>query len=60
MTQTGIASILHAGVAMTTLALSAAAAVEEADTWGGRKEHPAIVNPVLGDEPGSVLSLRGE
>ena len=29
-------------------------------TWGGRKEHPAVVNPVLGNEPGSVLSLRGE
>ena len=33
---------------------------EEASTWGGRLEHPAIVNPVLGDEQGSVLSLRGE
>lgn len=60
MMQGSIAFILHAGVAMATLARSAAAAVEEADTWGGRKEHPAIVNPVLGDEPGSVLSLRGE
>ena len=29
-------------------------------TWGGRKEHPAVVNPVLGNELGSVLSLRGE
>ena len=29
-------------------------------TWGGREEHPAVVNPVLGNEPGSVVSLRGE
>ena len=29
-------------------------------TWGGREEHPAVVNPVLGNEAGSVLSLRGE
>ncbi len=34
---------------------------EEHDlTWGGRREHPAVVNPVLGNESGSVLSLRGE
>ena len=39
-----------------------AAALPEAEgdlTWGGRKEHPAVVNPVLGNEPGSVLSGRG-
>ena len=29
-------------------------------TWGGRTEHPAVVNPVLGNEEGSVVSLRGE
>ena len=29
-------------------------------TWGGREEHPAVVNPVLGNELGSVVSLRGE
>ena len=29
-------------------------------TWGGREEHLAVVNPVLGNEPGSVISLRGE
>ena len=35
--------------------------VKELDlTWGGRKEHPAVVNPVLENESGSVLSLRGE
>ena len=39
---------------------SALPGIEEDDVWGGRKEHPAVVNPVLGDEAGSVLSLRGE
>ena len=34
--------------------------IEEDDVWGGRKEHPAVVNPVLGDDSGSVISLRGE
>jgi hypothetical protein len=29
-------------------------------TWGGRKAHPAVVNPVMGNEEGSVVSLRGE
>ena len=33
---------------------------EVACVWGGRKEHLAVVNPVAGNEPGSVLSLRGE
>ena len=40
-----------------------AAALPEAEgdlTWGGRKAHPAVVNPVMGNEEGSVLSLRGE
>ena len=29
-------------------------------TWGGRGEHLAVVNPVMGIEEGSVISLRGE
>ncbi|MBQ7189414.1 MAG: hypothetical protein IJR99_08385 [Kiritimatiellae bacterium] len=29
-------------------------------TWGGIEEHPAVVNPVLGNEPGRCVSLRGE
>ena len=33
---------------------------EEADTWGGRREHPAVVNPVLGDDGERVISLRGD
>ena len=38
-----------------------AAALPEAEgdlTWGGRKAHPAVVNPVTGNEAGSVISLR--
>ena len=49
-----------APVVSAPVALPAALAVEEADTWGGRREHPAVVNPVAGDEPGAVVSLRGE
>lgn len=30
------------------------------ETWGGRKAHPAVVNPILGYEPGTVVSLAGE
>ena len=42
-------------------ALAAALPEAEGDlTWGGRKAHPAVVNPVMGNEEGSVLSLRGE
>ena len=40
-----------------------AATMPEAEgdfTWGGRKAHPAVVNPVMGNEAGSVLSLHGE
>ena len=40
-----------------------AATMPEAEgdfTWGGRKAHPAMVNPVMGNEAGSVLSLHGE
>ena len=33
---------------------------EVACVWGGRREHLAVVNPVAGNEQGSVLSLRGE
>jgi len=29
-------------------------------TWGGRKPHPAVVNPVTGQDPANVLSLCGE
>ena len=28
--------------------------------WSGREPHPAVVNPVCGNEPGTVLSLDGE
>ena len=44
-------------------ALSAAflVAADECEcTWGGRKAHPAVVNPVEGNEAGSIISLRGE
>ena len=34
--------------------------IEKDCVWGGRKAHLAVVNPVLGDEPRSVVSLRGE
>lgn len=40
-----------------------AAALPEAEgdfTWGGRKAHSAVVNPVMGNEAGSIVSLRGE
>ena len=40
-----------------------AVALPEAEgdfSWGGRTAHPAVVNPVMGNEDGSVLSLRGE
>lgn len=30
------------------------------DLWGGRKAHPAVVNPVTGQDPAKVISLRGE
>ena len=28
--------------------------------WSGRNSHLAVVNPVCGDEPGTVLDLGGE
>ena len=28
--------------------------------WSGREPHPAVVNPVCGSEPGTVMSLDGE
>ena len=34
--------------------------IEREDTWGGRRAHPAVVNSVLGNDPRSVVSLRGE
>ena len=33
---------------------------EAACAWGGRREHLAVVNPVVENEKGSVVSLRGE
>ena len=36
------------------------AAVEEAMNWGGREERLTVVNPVVGSDAGSVISLRGE
>ena len=33
---------------------------EIADTWGGRKSHPAVVNPVCRNDPRAVLDLGGE
>ena len=30
------------------------------EAWGGRPAHPAVVNPVTGQDPANVLSLRGE
>ena len=49
-------------VALVSIGAFAAALPEvEGDlTWGGRKAHPAVVNPVTGNEAGSVISLRGE
>jgi hypothetical protein len=29
-------------------------------SWGGRDEHPAVVNPVVRADDGNVISLRGE
>ena len=40
--------------------LSSAIAGNGAYTWGGREEHPAVVNPVVAIDDGSVISLRGE
>ena len=34
--------------------------VKGPDLWGGRKAHPAVVNPVTGQDPAHVISLRGE
>ncbi len=44
-------------------ALPAVASTEVHDgrfSWGGRDEHPAVVNPVVRADDGSVISLRGE
>ena len=32
----------------------------ESLSWGGREEHPAVVNPVMGQPTADVVSLRGE
>ena len=42
------------------LAVAAQAEETENFTWGGRDEHPAVVNPVLGEDASAVISLRGE
>ena len=34
-------------------------AVKGVDLWGGRPAHPAVVNPVTGQDPARVISLRG-
>ena len=44
------------------LALCVAVVGEAAEifTWGGREAHPAVVNPVGGEDPAWTISLRGE
>ena len=42
------------------MAVAAFPLLAEVYTWGGRERHPAIVNPVLGEDPADVISLRGE
>ena len=44
-------------LAATSLALGLHA---ETLSWGAREEHPAVVNPVMGNDPANVISLRGE
>jgi len=34
--------------------------VKGVDLWGGRKAHPAVVNPVLSHDPEATISLCGE
>ena len=34
--------------------------LRDGNAWGRRAEHLAVVNPVVADDSGSVLSLRGE
>ena len=48
--------------ALVSMGACAAALPEAAGdlSWGGRTAHPAVVNPVMGNEEGSVVSLRGE
>ncbi|MBR4259522.1 MAG: hypothetical protein IKQ17_10870 [Kiritimatiellae bacterium] len=41
---------------MSAFAASLSGSVE----WGGREPHLAVVNPVCGNEPGTVLDLGGE
>ena len=49
-----------AAAIMIMVVLAATASVEPEFTWGGRAPHPAVVNPVLGEDPSAVISLRGE
>ena len=49
-------------VALVSAGAFAAALPEAEDdfSWGGRTAYPAVVNSVMGNEEGSVVSLRGE
>ena len=49
-----------AAAIMIMVVLAVTASVEPEFTWGGRAPHPAVVNPVLGEDAASVISLRGE
>lgn len=43
-----------------TCAVAGADELAGPELWGGRKAHPAVVNPVLGEDPSRVISLCGE
>ncbi|MBQ1429431.1 MAG: hypothetical protein IIZ06_07155 [Kiritimatiellae bacterium] len=51
------AAVLSAAISSAAVAT---ASVEPEFTWGGRAPHPAVVNPLLGEDPAAVISLRGE
>ena len=48
------------GALASTCAGSGLEGMDRADLWGMRKAHPAVVNPVCGEDPDCVLSLRGD
>ncbi len=50
---------LSAAMAMSSLAAQSVCA-DKPLTWGGIPSHPAVVNPVTGQDARSVMSLRGE
>ena len=52
--------IVGALVAVAGIKAYALPVIEEADTWGGRKERLAVVNPVTGVDKENVISLRGD